>query len=441
MLIHDCVSWQKKEIEDKVCLIHGKSSFTYSQMRQKVDFLARRLAGIIKPGDRVLLKQADPVLQLLYFFGILKAGGCCVFIDAATTDEVCLKLIRLHHISVYINEDFHLPDTAADTLPTVQPTDIFLGALSSGSTGNPKLIWRDHSSWTRAFPQQSRVFCLCGKDRLFLAGSLIYTANLNACMHMLSLGGTVVIADSRQPRTWVRGILKNQISGIFMVPAHYRILLKALEQPLLGIKSLVTCGAKLDPVTVRQMVERFPQAGIYEYYGASELGHVSCMTKDDLLYRPDSVGKPFPGVRVWIEQDVIWAESPYLAPAYRPRSTAGDLGRMDGDGYLYVLGRRNGLINSGGVKIIPEQVAKVIDQCPGVSRTVVGGIDDPVKGQRVCAWIIKENPALTTATILAFCRTKLRSHYYPQKIVFVSQFPLNASGKIDLPRLRQGFHE
>ena len=127
-----------------------------------------------------------------------------------------------------------------------------------------------------------------------------------------------------------------------------------------------------------------------------------------------------------------------MAPAYRPEGTAGDLGRLDKDGLLYVLGRKNGLINSGGVKIIPEQVEAILCQCPGVEQAAVGGLADVNKGQRVCAWVVKNRDNLTTTDVLAFCRQKLRPHAWPQKVVFVETLPLNASGKIDRLQLLAG---
>lgn len=438
-MVHDFLKCLNKKQADKLWIIHGDRTFTYQEFSREVDFLAYRLATQVKKGDRVLLKKSDPVTQLLYFFAIIKAGGSCVFIDATAAEEVCLELIQLHNLSLYINETYPLPETKAGKLPDIQDKDIFLGALSSGSTGKPKLIWRDHISWTSAFSEQSKVFTLCGQDTLFLAGSLVYTANLNACLHMFSMGGTVVIAAGRLPRTWVQSIVAYQVNAIFMVPANYKVLLKSIHETVPRVKSIVTCGAKMDLRTVQQLIERFPNSGVYEYYGASELGHVSYMTAVDLLGKPGAVGKPFPGVKVWIEDENIWVESPYLAPAYRPRATVGDLGRIDAEGYLYVLGRKNGMINSGGVKVIPEQVEAILCQCPGVYQAVVGGVDDDLKGQRVCAWIVKNKPTLTAADILSFCRKKLRSHYYPQKIIFIDELPLNTNGKTDLLRLKQEY--
>ncbi|MBU2701811.1 long-chain acyl-CoA synthetase [Sporomusaceae bacterium BoRhaA] len=436
MLIHSNITHFGKSQAQKLCLIHGTTRLTYQELIQKVNLLAQRLATKIQKGDKVLVKQINPVSQLLYFLSTVKAGGCCIFVDASTSQEVCTSLMEEQKIVLAIDENFQLSKNKTATLPDIYPEDIFLGALSSGSTGTPRLIWRSHQSWTNAFPSQSIVFHISPKDTIYLAGSLAYTANLNACLHLLAEGGTVVMASNHLPRTWVREIKQHQVSAMFMVPAHYRLLLKVIDAPLNQITSLVTAGAKIDGQTVQNLVKAFPQANICEYYGASELGHVSYSATKDLLSHPESVGKAFPGVTLTIEQDTIWAESPYLAPEYSPKSTVGDLGKIDKEGYLYLLGRKSGIINSGGIKIIPEQLENILRRCPGIDEAVVGGITDPMRGQKVCAWIVKKKPTLLAADILDYCRQKMLSSCCPQQIIFVDEIPMNSNGKIDRIRLK-----
>ena len=438
MLIHDCLQYAARQPQ-KPCLVHGKRQLNYKQFAEKVNFLAHRLASKMQKNERVLVKLADPLDQLLYFFAVIQAGGSCILIDKAVSEEFCAELLAGHKITTYINEHFQLPEEAKEKLPDVRPEDVFLGALSSGSTGKPKVIWRDHASWLKAFVAQSQVFNIKSQDTIYLAGSLAYTANLNACLHMLSLGGTAVIASNNKPRTWLREMAAYQVTVIFMVPAHYRILLRATDRILPWVRSVVSGGAKMDLITARQLRRVFPHAGIYEYYGASELGYVTYMTLDDFEKRPQAVGKPFPGVTVTIEDGEIWVESPYLAPAYRPRASVGDLGKLDEAGFLYILGRKQGVINSGGIKVIPEQVAAVLNQCPGIEQAVVAGLADAIKGERVCAWVVKSNPALKAADVLAYCRTRLQRAHCPQKIIFVEEIPLNSNGKVDWPRLRKAY--
>lgn len=416
---------------DKVCLIHGDTRLTYGELQDRTEQLAKRLAVQIRKGDSVIIKLSDPVRQLLYLLAVIKAGGSGVLIDPQTSEAVTAGLISRHQLCGYIDDHTPLPDETAAVLPAIAPQDIFLGALSSGSTGDPKLIWRSHQSWSQAFAAQSEVFSIRSADTLFLAGSLVYTANLNACVHMLAAGGTVVIAANGMPRTWLRELTAYQVTAIFMVPANYRRLLQSLPAPLPQVVSMSSVGAKLDRHTVERLMHCFPQARIVEYYGASELGHVSYLTAEELLEHPDSVGKAFPGVKVEITDGVIWVESPYLAPNYQPRATVGDLGRIDADGYLYLLGRKQGVINSGGVKVIPEQVEAVLLQCPGVAEAVVAGVADPIRGQKVCAWLVKSRTDLKAGDVLAFCRQKLLKAYCPQQVIFIDTLPLTSSGKPD----------
>ena len=438
MLVYDWLNRAEKQMADKCCLVYGAERLTFGTVIQRVDELALRLAATIKQGDRVLVQKVNPVEQLLYFFAVIKAGGSCLLLDAAVPGAIAQDLVRRQTIALWIDLDYAPPEARAACLPNVRPTDCFLGALSSGSTGTPKVIWRDHTSWTSAFSAQSEVFGVSGGDTLFLAGSLVYTANLNACLHHLSFGGTVVIGAGGRPRTWEKEIAVHQASVLCLVPAHYNLLLKTWTTPLVAVKTLVAAGAKMTPDTVRSLARVFPQAELVSYYGASELGHVSYATGRELLEKPDSAGKPFPGVKITIKDDEIWVQSPYLAPDFRPAATAGDLGYLDDAGYLYVLGRKNGLINSGGVKVIPEQVEAVLNQCPGVAQAAVGGVTDADRGERVCAWILRAGAHVTAAEVLAFCRDKLRPHTWPQRIVFVEALPLTANGKIDRLRLRVG---
>ncbi|MDU4959675.1 MAG: class I adenylate-forming enzyme family protein [Sporomusaceae bacterium] len=419
---------------DKACLIHGGSSLSYSELASQTDRLARRLAGRIASGDRVLVQLRDPLTQLVTFLAIIKAGGACVLLDTETTPAVAASLMKRHGLHLCIDAQFQPPAALAE-LPAVSPEAIFFGAFSSGSTGQPKLIWRDHHSWTSAFAAQSEVFGLGGDDILYLAGSLVYTANLNACLQLLAAGGTVVFAGGGMPRAWAAEMAACRATAVFMVPTNYRRLLAVLREPLPAVTSATSCGAKLDAGTAQRLQFAFPQARIIEYYGASELGHVSYQTAAELVAHPGSVGRAFPGVSITIEDKQIRVVSPYLAPAYRPQAAIGDLGHLDRDGYLYLEGRLKGLINSGGVKVAPEQVEQVLLQCPGVAEAVVGGIADPVRGQTVCAWLVKSRPELSSRDVLAFCRGKMLPHCCPRRIFFVDAMPLTSGGKIDKRRL------
>lgn len=434
MLIYNFLENLQEDNKNKYCLIYADEKLTYGQLAEKVDVLAKKLA--IKEQDKVLIKFTNPLTQLIYFLAIAKRGAICVFAPSDLPDDICEQLKQKYSIAAVLSDnELGLGNTIIDKLPTINEQTIFLGALTSGTTGLPKIILRNHKSWEGAFQAQNLIFNLSGNDKLYLAGNLSYTANLNACVHLLNEGGTVVLAENHLPKSWLNDCLTYDITAIFMVPANFRIFLKVIKEPLKNITSIFTTGAKMDIATVKKLVEYFPKANFSEYYGASELGHITYAKAQDILDKPLSVGKIFPGVKLLIKEDVVWVKSPYLAPEYQPLATVGDLGYIDSEGYLFLQGRINGLINVAGIKVIPAQVETVIKQCEGVVDVVVSGIKNTIKGEKICAWIVKSQLNLTISDIKEFCRQNMPKHCCPQKIVFIENIPINANGKIDYKQL------
>ena len=152
-------------------------------------------------------------------------------------------------------------------------------------------------------------------------------------------------------------------------------------------------------------------------------------------YREGCVGKAFPQVKFWLENNLIWVKSPYITPNFRPKATVGDIGKIDGQGNLYVLGRKNNTINKGGVKILPYNIEKVLNNHPSVLKSVVFGIKHPVKGEETGAVILSKDDTLTEKYIREYCKTHLKPYLQPRKIRIVKNFKLNSNGKIDMNAL------
>ncbi|WP_196593856.1 class I adenylate-forming enzyme family protein [Pectinatus sottacetonis] len=431
MLISDLLRQQPKK---KVCLIYNNKKITYGQLEEKSSEMAFA-AEFIKKGEMVFLQEKNPVKLLLGFFAVIKAGGICVLANSEMPEKVCDELMNKYQIKVKVAfSDFW--GNHKKSLPNIIADDIFLGAMSSGSTtGTPKIILRDHRSWMEAFPWQSKLFHINSENNVYLVGDLSYSANLNACIHTFFAGGCVIIAKNRLPQTWLADMDKYKVNAIFMVPAHYSMLLKMVKKINKKVTSLVTGGAKISIDVVQQLKKYFPMAAIVEYYGASELGHVSYAGLDDLLKRPESVGKLFPQVKAEVIDGVVWVESPYIIPAQRPRASAGDLGKIDDEGYLTLFGRKNGTINVGGVKIQPEQMEKVLKKYPFVEEAAVFSVHDKIRGEKIIAAIVSKSAAVKAKDIFHYCMQNMG--YRPHNVVFLNKLPLNSSGKVDKISLKK----
>ncbi|MEY8763861.1 MULTISPECIES: class I adenylate-forming enzyme family protein [Clostridium] len=437
MLIYSGVFKNAEENPQKVCMIFGERKITYGELVESINKRAIFLAGKYTMGEKIVIGNMNPFNTIINFLACSRAGLISIPVNPKTSS------CQMDEIMKKVNASFIMDDRSCFDLdkegenlklPHIEDSYIFLGALSSGTTGHSKIIWRDHKSWTSAFKYQSEVFHISRKDVLFLAGYLSYTANLNSALHILNEGGSIVFSKSIYPRTWIKEMKQNDVTSIFMVPAHYRILLKELGEDLDQIRSVLSAGDKLDEKTACKLKNRFSNAHICEYYGASELGHVAYMDFTE-TYREGCVGKAFPQVKFWLENNLIWVKSPYIAPNFRPKATVGDIGKIDGQGNLYVLGRKNNTINKGGVKILPYNIEKVLNNHPSVLKSVVFGIKHPVKGEETGAVILSKDDTLTEKYIREYCKTHLKPYLQPRKIRIVKNFKLNSNGKIDMNAL------
>lgn len=450
MLIFSGIYKNAEENPSKVCMTLENTSITYAELIKNIDEKAKILLTKYKKSEKVIIKNINPINTLINFLACSRVGLISIPVDikilASTLEKIVERInpcciiddefiyynyenqVRKKHEAEYFSKEDRF------RVPSMKDTDIFLGALSSGTTGHNKVIYRDHKSWTSAFKYQSEVFHISFKDTIFLVGSLCYTANLNSAMHILNEGGNIIFSKSIYPKTWVNEIEKNNVSSIFMVPAHYRLLLKEVKYTISTVKSLLSCGDKLDIETVNILKEKFPEAHICEYYGASELGYVAYINFSN-DFKIDSVGKAFPEVKFWIEDDLVWVKSPYIAPDFKPKATVGDIGRIDERGNLYLLGRKNNTINKGGVKILPYNIEKILNNHPQILKSVVFAVKHSVKGEEIAAAILPKNSKLTVKEVVEYCKENLELHCRPQRIKIIKDININLSGKIDRKEL------
>lgn len=314
----------------KTALKYQGREISYEELHRQI---RARAAWLRRHPADYLLCHSSEVENLVSFLALMYVGQKGVFCGKNASPELKLAYAQKYRLSLL---DF-IPAAPDETHAPYQPaeTDLFLGILSPDKS---RVIWKDYRSWFSAFPSQSSVFGMHGADRVMVVDALGYSANLNTVIHTLWMGATVVMSPLREARNWRNIIREEKISSLFLVPSHYRLLPENRVFP--GVTSAVSAGEKLDPVLAEKLLRIFPEACLTEYYGAAELGHISYLQNREIVNRPASVGKPFPGVTIRIREEKIWVESPYVSPAYRHAPTVSDLGFIDADGHLCLLGRR-----------------------------------------------------------------------------------------------------
>jgi long-chain acyl-CoA synthetase len=235
---------------------------------------------------------------------------------------------------------------------------------------------------------------------------------------------------------------------MFCVPAQLQRLFAHWDEvgtPDLSSFRLVAHAGAPCPVAVkRRLVEEFPAGSTWEFYGSTE-GQFTACRSEEWLARPGTVGRARPGRRLTVDPDgTIWCAVPrharfsYVgdpektAAAWRdtpdgPAFTVGDLGRLDDDGFLYLDGRREDLIISGGVNVYPLEVENTLREHPGVDDVAVHGVPDEHWGQRVCAAVVGTAAA---GDLEAFARERLSPPKRPKTWTFVDELPRTLTGKV-----------
>ena len=220
---------------------------------------------------------------------------------------------------------------AAETVSGFVPAPVpyqnaCMGVLSSGSTDVPKVMYRTYESWAGFIPEQNRRFCIDGAAVVFLEGSFSFTGNLSIWASVIYEGCTLAVSDVFNCRQWLEMIRDLRVSVLYLVPAKLKVLTKYLKQEYPSMQMVLAGSQLLGAKTAERLKRSFPNSDILLYYGASELDYITWLGYDEVLRFPDSVGKPVPGVKVWVENGLIYIDTPYHVEGLQQPCTLHDTG-------------------------------------------------------------------------------------------------------------------
>lgn len=412
---------------EKTAIIYGNFSISYGNLKLEISKRASYLKSLNV--ENFLLSHHNPYYNFINFLSTIAAGKKAIF-GNKNLPEVTEKYL-INTLNFYkLDEDIPTSEITDYKWKITTFTDRFLAVLSSGSTGEPKIIWKDYQSWFSAFEHQSSVFNINKQSKIFVLDALAYSANLNAALHGIWMGATVVLGKISEAKIWNSQFKKHDINAVFMVPSHYQLLVESQNENL-KIESIVSAGEKLSPALALSLKSSFPEACITEYYGAAELGHISYIQNQDIIEKPGCVGKPFPGVKIQLINDIIHIQSTYVSPDYRIKPTVKDIGEVDKNGFLYLLGREGGLFNRRGLNIFAQEIEFISLKFAGITNAKVI-IDHETN--KIKLWI-----EIKTHVSKIHFKEHLIKHLgkskMPNYIEFCETFPRNESGKINIKEL------
>lgn len=411
---------------------------------------ANRLGEQIQLTQSVLLIYSNNLLfQVTAFFAAMKSGNVPILSHYGLPVESLKKMIIKNQIKYILSDqkqDFDflihvetMPEAFLLTTEVEQeqiaPATICMGALSSGSTDVPKVLFRSYESWSGFFPTQNKIFGIDASTILFMHGSLSFTGNLNAILSVLYAGGSILSTDVFHCKTWLNEINDFQVTTIYLVPAKLKAFVKFIHEPNKSVKMIFTGSQLLFSSMAHTLKEKFIHTNIILYYGASELNYITYLEYNDLLTNPLSVGKPFPGVTVSIQKGFIYVDTPYHIEGITLPYTVYDRGYFSENGHLIFLGRQEDVINKGGFKISCVKIEEALKKIPGIHNIAVLAYQDDKRGHEVAAFLVADAKVKKDA-IRSMIKDRLMAVEIPKKFIFVNEIPLNDSGKVDRKKLK-----
>ncbi len=386
------------------------------------------------------------------------AGRPALMVDSRVPDELLVKIYEQSGATVMVGRAVEgLPTLSGDMsdegvagpLPAQSPDDINTMLLTSGSTGVPKIVQRSVGADIIATHNLKLLgYPLDLGDRYLLMVPYASVAFVTLVMGIIALRATVVVGSFSEELG--QRLADLRISGAYCVPTMLRLAQSrdGLEGAgWAGMKGLMVGGEHLDLDSRQRLARHFPNA--FMLYGMSEHPNMAFARAAELEHRPSSVGRLMPGREVRFvepgtsnevasgEEGQILMRGPEMFTGYVGDNpvgdwfAAGDVGRLDEEGFLYITGRVNDQVNVGGNRVSTVEVTALIDRHPDVLRSAVVPIDDPMWTTKLVAFVVRRpDTTLETESLLAWLRTQTTAYRVPRKVHFLDSLPMDSSGKL-----------
>jgi acyl-CoA synthetase (AMP-forming)/AMP-acid ligase II len=334
------------------------------------------------------------------------------------------------------------------------PTMIY----TAGTTGNPKGAYRPTGVDPAVIFQWVQTFGLRSDDVHLLAGPGYHSAPSAFAGLQQILGATLVVMHRFDPVEAVRLIAEHRVTTAFMAPILVKRIVDLPDEvkrryDVSSMRALIVAAAPFPGDVKRRATEYFGNS-IWEFYGATETGIVTVIGPDDLLRKPESCGRPMPGVEVALLDDQgrdvgvgrpgeLWARSAGIFGEYlnKPEATStgfndgfftvGDVAYRDDEGYVFICDRKIDMIISGGVNVYPAEVEAALHIHPDVEDCAVIGVPDAEWGEQIKAVVkLRAGARATEEELKQFLGERLADYKRPRSVDFVDDFPRDAAGKL-----------
>ena len=444
----------------KVAIRCGDRSVSYSELIEKVKRIQYYCVNKLnlKVGDKVSLLGPNCIEYLELLIALIDIGVGVVTINPKSSqdeiDQIEANLVTSVKFKIAGGAIIKFTDTRSNqsTVDLIIPKQLFAGSVtfdwnlpaiitfSSGTTGKPKPIFISHKARVMTsitMPYDWNWHC----NDVFLAlPSFATGGGSSATLAALYIGAEVVIAEQYSSDYLVDTINRNKVNIMLTVPAiTHQLVGKTFNHKL---KSIVSGAAMFPPDLKVTSSQKWPDS-LYEVYATTETGPISILTPLDLNNKLFSVGKACTGSSIKIVDEFDNDLPPgvqgeivvrTLTQVYDGWQKTNDIGYIDEDNYLYIVGRADDMIVTRGFNIHPKEIEDVINQYPGVVESCVVGKQDGRWGELPVVFIVGN---VDNKQLKVFCRSKLSAYRVPRKFIQIDSIPKNILGKVERKKLRE----
>ncbi|GAB2658698.1 FadD3 family acyl-CoA ligase [Nocardia goodfellowii] len=453
-------------------IVDGPLRLSFTALADRV----RRAAGAfaaagIDKGDRVAIWAPNSAEWIIAAFGALTAGAVLVPVNtrfrAAEAADVIdrsgakLVLVQQGFLGIEHTAPGGLPliDLKSDFLSSGTPferevsgTDIADIVYTSGTTGKPKGVMMNHAQTLRMYSEWCDLADLRQGDRYLIVNPFFHTFGYKAgVVAALIRGATILPVAVFDVDRVLELVQRERVTMLPGPPTLLAALLSAASShDLSSLRATVTGAADIPVELIRRVSTELPFQSIMTGYGLTEAGTATASRPGDTIEQiATTVGTPCAGIEVRIAEDgevLVRGYSVMQGYLDDPEATAaaidaqgwlhtGDLGSLDPDGRLRIVGRKKDMFIVGGFNAYPAEIEGVLLQHPAVAQVAVVGVADERLGEVGKAFVVAES-AVTDAELLEWARAHLAGYKVPRSVRFLDELPLNATGKVQKDRLR-----
>jgi len=452
----------------KLALIDDSSKFTFSELEEKVNKFSSFLNQFQEKSVISLFFDNTSEFVISYL-GTIKSGCIAHLIPTGISQSNLQNQISSAQPKLVLSSNLYfskindielknlekikfseVKETSSETRTPLSNDYAYL-IYTSGTTSTPKGVPITHSSCDFSTKNIAKTLQYSKNDIDLLPLQMSHSFGLG-CLHTsLYVGSTLVLQKNPNADDILSSIKKFNVTTLAAIPSTLSTITSNnsddLLQPLSNLRLIITNSTFFPPETIRKLKNILKTGIVATYYGLTEASRSTFMVFNDDK-KIESVGKPSDGVQIKIHDETnhekigeIWIRGPNVIDNYWKNDyhenisdewlKTGDLGRFDNDGFLYILGRVDDLINISGEKVYPQEIERIVKVLSEIEEVVAIPMKHKTFGEVVKLLVKKTaNSDITSADILAHCIKNLERFKVPAKIEFVEDFPRTDYGKI-----------